>query len=72
MAHRGGRLAGGDCGEVAYYAGLTELFFVRRYAAKLAYELDFFEDPLAEGRNQRLYTTTLSAATHFVYRPRIT
>src|SRR5918994_6122783 len=56
-------------GEVAYYAGLTELFFVRRYAAKLAYELDFFGDPLAEGRNQRLYTTTLSAATHFVYAP---
>jgi hypothetical protein len=55
--------------EVAYYAGLTELFLVRRYAAKLAYELDFFEDPLAEGRNRRLYTTTLSAATHFVYAP---
>ena len=55
--------------EVAYHAGLTELFFVRRYAAKLAYELDFFEDPLAEGRNRRLYTTTLSAATHFVYTP---
>ena len=56
-------------GEVAYYAGLTELFFVRRYASKLAYELDFFEDPLADGRNRRLYTTTLSAATHFVYEP---
>src|SRR5919107_2857334 len=55
--------------EVAYHAGLTELFFVRRYAAKLAYELDFFEDPLAEGRNRRLYNTTLSAATHFVYVP---
>jgi hypothetical protein len=55
--------------EVAYYAELTELFFVRRYAAKLAYELDFFEDPLAEGRNRRLYTTALSAATHFVYTP---
>jgi hypothetical protein len=55
--------------EVAYHAGLTELFFVRRYAAKLAYELDFFEDPLAEGRNRRLYTTILSAATHFVYTP---
>ena len=55
--------------EVAYHAELTELYFVRRYAAKLAYELDFFEDPLAEGRNQRLYTTTLSAATHFVYTP---
>src|SRR5918998_6422576 len=55
--------------EVARYAELTELFFVRRYASKLAYELDFFEDPLAEGRNRRLYTTTLSAATHFVYTP---
>src|SRR5215218_10193901 len=55
--------------EVAYYARLTELFFVRRYAAKLAYELGFFEDPLAEGRNRRLYTSTLSAATHFVHTP---
>src|SRR5918992_1601962 len=55
--------------EVAYYAELTELFFVRRYASKLDYELDFFEDPLAEGRNRRLYSTTLSAATHFVYTP---
>ena len=55
--------------EVAYYAGLTELYFVRRYAAKLAYELDFFEDPLEEGRNRRLYASTLSAATRFVYAP---
>jgi hypothetical protein len=55
--------------EVAYYARLTELFFVRRYAAKLAYELGFFEDPLAEGRNRRLYTSRLSAATHFVHTP---
>jgi len=54
---------------VAYHAGLTELFFVRRYAAKLAYELDLFEDPLEEGRNRQLYATTLSAATHFVYTP---
>jgi hypothetical protein len=54
---------------VAYHAELTELFFVRRYAAKLAYELDFFEDPLEEGRNRQLYTTTLSAATRFSYTP---
>jgi hypothetical protein len=54
---------------VAYYAELAELFLVRRYAAKLVYELEFFEDPLAEGRNQQLYTTMLSAATHFVHTP---
>ena len=54
---------------VAYHAELTELFFVRRYAAKLTYELDFFEDPLEEGRNRELYASTLSAATHFVYAP---
>ena len=54
---------------VAYYAELAELFLVRRYAAKLVYELEFFEDPLEEGRNQQLYTTKLSAATHFVYTP---
>src|SRR5215213_9673310 len=54
---------------VAYHAELTKLFFVRRYAAKLAYELDFFENPLEGGRNQKLYTSMLSAATHFVYTP---
>src|SRR5215211_5289186 len=54
---------------VAYHAELTKLFFVRRYAAKLAYELDFFEDPLEGGRNQKLYTSMLSAATHFRYVP---
>jgi hypothetical protein len=54
---------------VAYYAELAELFLVRRYAAKLVYELEFFEDPLEEGRNQQLYTTKLSTATHFVYTP---
>src|SRR5215210_3752616 len=54
---------------VAYHAELTKLFFVRRYAAKLAYELDFFEDPLEEGRNQELYTSLLSAATRFGYTP---
>ena len=55
--------------EVAYHAELTELYFVRRYAAKLAYELDFFEDPLEEDRNRKLYASTLSAATRFVYAP---
>jgi hypothetical protein len=54
---------------VVYHAKLAEFFLVRRYAAKLAYELDFFEDPLEEGRNQKLYASTLSAATHFVYAP---
>jgi hypothetical protein len=54
---------------VAYHAGLAELYLVRRYAAKLAYELDLFEDPLVEGRNKELYTKTLAAATHFVYAP---
>jgi len=55
--------------EVAYHAELTELFFVRRYAAKLGYELDFFEDPLEEGRNRELYAATLAAATRFLYAP---
>jgi len=52
---------------VAYHAELAELFLVRRYAAKLAYELDFFEDPLEEDRNRQLYATTLSVATRFAY-----
>jgi hypothetical protein len=54
---------------IAYHAGLAELYLVRRYAAKLAYELDLFEDPLEEGRNRQLYANTLAAATHFVYAP---
>jgi len=54
---------------VAYYARLAELYLIRRYAAKLAYELDLFEDPLEERRNRELYATTLAAATHFVYAP---
>jgi hypothetical protein len=55
--------------EVVHYTRLAGLFLVRRYAAKLRYELDFFEDPLNEGRNQELYATTLSAATRFLYPP---
>src|SRR5215204_3716058 len=55
--------------EVAYYAGLAELYLVRRYGAKLAYELDLYEDPLDERRNRGLYATTLAAATQFVYAP---
>jgi hypothetical protein len=54
---------------VAYHARLAELYLIRRYAAKLAYELDLFEDPLEERRNRELYATTLAAATHFVYAP---
>jgi hypothetical protein len=54
---------------VAYHARLAELFLVRRYAAKLGYELDFFEDPLEEGRNRELYAATLSGATRFLYAP---
>src|SRR5918998_1391647 len=53
----------------AYHAGLAELYLIRRYAAKLAYELDLFENPLEERRNRGLYATTLAAATHFVYAP---
>jgi hypothetical protein len=55
--------------EVAYHARLAELFLVRRYAAKLGYELDFFGDPLEEGRNRELYAATLSTATRFLYAP---
>ena len=55
--------------EVAYHARLAELFLVRRYAAKLGYELDFFEDPLEEGRNRELYAAALSRATRFLHAP---
>lgn len=56
--------------EVVYYTKLAEFFLVRRYAAKLSYELNFFEDPFKDGRNQDLYTATLSSATRFLYSSR--
>ncbi|MDP9375752.1 MAG: hypothetical protein M3Q65_25540 [Chloroflexota bacterium] len=51
--------------EVAYYTRLAQLAAVRRYAAKLAYELDFFADPLDEARNRDLYRRTLTPAIGF-------
>lgn len=53
--------------EVVYYTKLTELFMLRRYVAKLRYELGFYEEPLNEGRNRALYAETLGASTRFVY-----
>jgi hypothetical protein len=55
--------------EVAYYAELADFALLRRSIADLQYELDFFEDPLDEGRNRRLYVITHSAATRFLYPP---
>ena len=55
--------------EVVYRKKLVEFYFVRRYVAKLCYELDFFADPLNEGRNQELYATTLAAATGLLHPP---
>jgi hypothetical protein len=62
-------LPGETAREVSYHARLAELFLVRRYAAKLGYELDFFRDPLEEGCNRALYAATLSRATRFLYAP---
>ena len=45
---------------------LVEFFYTRRYAAKLGYELDFYEDPLDEARNRNLYADALSKATRFL------
>jgi hypothetical protein len=53
--------------EVEYYLKLDEFFFLRRYSAKLAYELEFYEEPLAEGRNRALYAERLSGPTGFLY-----
>lgn len=55
--------------EVANYLKLTEFFMVRRYVAKLRYELAFYEQPLEDDRNQQLYSRELSEATGFVYQP---
>lgn len=55
--------------EVVYYTKLAELFLLRRYVAKLQYELGFFEDPLNEARNQELYADRLGNATRFIYPP---
>ncbi len=53
--------------EVVYYTKLSEFFMLRRYVAKLQYELGFFEAPLNEDRNRVLYERTLSDATRFRY-----
>jgi hypothetical protein len=53
--------------EVVYYTRLAEFYLVRRYVGKLRYELGFFEAPFEDARNRALYSTTLGAATHFVY-----
>ncbi len=42
---------------------------LRRYVAKLTYELGFFEQPLDSERNSRLYSDTLTQATGFLYPP---
>ncbi len=55
--------------EVVYYTKLSELFLLRRYVAKLQYELAFFEEPLNEARNRALYADRLSSATRFNFLP---
>lgn len=53
--------------EVVYYTKLAEFYMLRRYAAKLQYELEFFEAPLMDDRNRVLYARTLGDATQFLY-----
>lgn len=55
--------------EVAYYTKLKDFFLLRRYVAKLQYELSFFEAPLDDKRNEDVYANTLAAATQFIYSP---
>lgn len=55
--------------EVVFYAKLSELFLVRRYVAKLRYELAFFERPTDHERNRAVYAAELEDATRFVYSP---
>ncbi len=55
--------------EISYYSKLSEFFLLRRYIAKLNYELLFFENPMDEHRNMQLYTDELSSATGFIYPP---
>lgn len=53
--------------EIAAAHRLTNLFMFIRYAAKLEYELAFFDDPLNWGRGADLYEKTLTEATGFRY-----
>ena len=55
--------------EVVYYTKLAEFFLVRRYVAKLRYELGFYEHPADHERNRALYAASLQDATHFIYLP---
>ncbi len=54
---------------VIYHAKLTDLYFLRRYVAKLKYELDFYKEPENEERNRRLYAICLSSVTGFLSPP---
>lgn len=56
--------------EIAYYRKLREFFMLRRYVAKLVYELGFYSDPLNDARNSELYAGTLTASTRVQYDPR--
>ncbi|MDQ3327486.1 MAG: hypothetical protein M3506_03055 [Chloroflexota bacterium] len=55
--------------EVVYYTKLSEFYLVRRYVAKLRYELAFYERPSDHERNRTLYSAGLRDATQFHYAP---
>lgn len=56
--------------EIVYYRKLREFFMLRRYVAKLLYELSFYAEPLNDVRNSGLYARTLTASTRLRYDPR--
>lgn len=54
---------------LAAWALLGDLFMLRRYVAKLSYELAFDEKPFDATRNRELYAKTLKDLTGFAYEP---
>lgn len=54
---------------LAAWALLGNLFMIRRYVAKLSYELALDEKPYDVARNKELYAKTLKDLTGFAYEP---
>ena len=56
-------------GKFLRYSGFEELHFVRRYCAKLLYEIQVYDGSVSWESLPSLYTETLADATGFRYRP---
>jgi hypothetical protein len=57
-----------DVGEYLRFAGLEELHYLRRYCAKLIYEMELYGGRVSWGALPDLFVETLTGATNFRYR----